>query len=268
MTSPYEDMLENFTLSMDRGDFFQKNKKYQQALQEYADALSSFRLAVSIRENITGSGGRVRYELTTRLKYLFIIATLLGKITACYAGVGQFKESNYILTKQEEIVAILARYERSFTAKDIQNYEDLRQNIDFNKSSLTLQQELIQQGQPVQEFNNFDEISNKIRKSIKEILSLGVCQFMSPDGTSISNSSSSCFIATAAYSTSTHPDLDTFRNFRDEKLLTNPVGKELVSLYYQISPSIAQYVEKRPAIKAFVRQQLERLAKWMRKDLT
>ena len=73
-----------------------------------------------------------------------------------------------------------------------------------------------------------------------------------------------CFIATAAYSTSTHPDLDTFRNFRDEKLLTNPVGKQLVNLYYQISPSIAQYLEKQPTIKSFVKHRLERLAQWMR----
>ena len=77
-------------------------------------------------------------------------------------------------------------------------------------------------------------------------------------------SSDSCFIATAAYSTSTHPDIETFRNFRDEKLLTNPVGKQLVNLYYKISPSIAQYVEKQPALKSFVRYQLERLAQRMR----
>ncbi len=80
----------------------------------------------------------------------------------------------------------------------------------------------------------------------------------------LSSQSSSCFIATAAYSTSTHPDLDTFRNFRDEKLLTNPLGKPLVNLYYQLSPSVAQYVEKQPAIKSFVKHRLERLAQWMR----
>jgi len=81
---------------------------------------------------------------------------------------------------------------------------------------------------------------------------------------SSSSSDKSCFIATAAYSTPHHPDLDIFRNFRDEKLLTNTLGKRLVNLYYQISPSIAKYVEKQPAIKNFLRQQLGRLAAWMR----
>ncbi len=78
--------------------------------------------------------------------------------------------------------------------------------------------------------------------------------------------SDGCFIATAAYSTSAHPDLDTFRNFRDEKLLTHPVGKRLVSLYYRLSPSIAQHVEKLPILKNFLRLQLGRLAQWMREQ--
>jgi len=82
--------------------------------------------------------------------------------------------------------------------------------------------------------------------------------------TNSSSNSDSCFIATAAYSTSTHPDLDTFRNFRDERLLTNTIGKNLVSLYYKISPSLAQYVTKQPLIKSFIRRQLEHLARWMR----
>ena len=104
-----------------------------------------------------------------------------------------------------------------------------------------------------------DETFKKIGENFNNICELNICLLPSR-----SSGSGGCFIATAAYSTTTHPDLETFRNFRDEKLLTNPVGKQLVSLYYQISPSIAQYVEKQPAIKSFVRYQLERLAQWMR----
>ncbi|MCL1474981.1 CFI-box-CTERM domain-containing protein [Argonema antarcticum] len=260
MTSPYQDMIENFTRSLDRGDFYQNNKKYQQALQEYANALSSLHVAVMISENVNRRNNQVYYELETRITYLFLIATVLGKITTCYASMVHFKESSYILSQEKEIVSILARYERSFSAKNLNNYEACRENISLNESRLTIQEALLQQGSSIQEIN-LDEISKKIRETIKDISKLELCGFMLTDGTS---TSSSCFIATAAYSTSTHPDLDTFRNFRDEKLLTNPLGKRLVNLYYQISPSIAQYVGNQPTIKSFVRQQLERLAQWMR----
>ena len=77
-------------------------------------------------------------------------------------------------------------------------------------------------------------------------------------------SSSDCFIATAAYSTPIHPDLDTFRAFRDEKLLTHWIGNKLVKIYYQLSPSVAEYINQKPRIKRFVRRQLESLATWMR----
>ncbi len=42
------------------------------------------------------------------------------------------------------------------------------------------------------------------------------------------------------------------------------VGKLLVNIYYQISPSIARNIEKQTAVKSFLRHQLELLAQWMR----
>jgi hypothetical protein len=78
------------------------------------------------------------------------------------------------------------------------------------------------------------------------------------------SSSDSCFIATAAYSTSRHPDLTTFRQFRDRQLLSNGFGRQLVRLYYKISPSIANHISQKPTIKIFLRHQLEHLARWMR----
>jgi hypothetical protein len=74
-----------------------------------------------------------------------------------------------------------------------------------------------------------------------------------------------CFIATAAYMTSSHPDLDTFRDFRDRQLLTRPLGRFLVSIYYQVSPSIASYIEKKPRLRQFIRERLAILAQWLRK---
>ena len=62
-----------------------------------------------------------------------------------------------------------------------------------------------------------------------------------------------CFIATAAYGTPMAKDVQTLREFRDQYLLTNPVGQALVGLYYKISPPIAEFITEHPTLKPIVR---------------
>lgn len=75
----------------------------------------------------------------------------------------------------------------------------------------------------------------------------------------------SCFIATAVYSTNIHPDLDTFRKFRDVYLLTNPFGKQLVSTYYIFGPKLAEWIASSPIIKRWLRKRLELIANRLRR---
>ena len=63
----------------------------------------------------------------------------------------------------------------------------------------------------------------------------------------------SCFIATAAYGNPMAEEIDVLRQFRDEYLLTNPVGQALVGLYYEISPQMADFIDEHPALKPIVR---------------
>ncbi|PHM07896.1 CFI-box-CTERM domain-containing protein [Nostoc sp. 'Peltigera malacea cyanobiont' DB3992] len=74
-----------------------------------------------------------------------------------------------------------------------------------------------------------------------------------------------CFIATAAYSSTEHPDLDTFRNFRDSVLLSNSFGTFLVALYYKIGPRLAKYVKKNKSIQIMSRNLLSNFARFLRK---
>jgi len=62
-----------------------------------------------------------------------------------------------------------------------------------------------------------------------------------------------CFIATAAYGTPMAEQIQILREFRDEYLLTNPVGQALVDLYYRVSPPVAQFITEHPSLKPIVR---------------
>jgi len=65
-----------------------------------------------------------------------------------------------------------------------------------------------------------------------------------------------CFIATAAYGTSTAKQLDVLREFRDDVLLKSTVGSRLVDLYYQVSPPIADFISEHSVVRTLVRELL------------
>ena len=72
-----------------------------------------------------------------------------------------------------------------------------------------------------------------------------------PEGT---GGEGSCFIATAAYGTSTAWELDTLRAFRDEVLLENSLGSQLVNVYYDVSPPVADFVSEHEPLMTLVRE--------------
>ena len=67
---------------------------------------------------------------------------------------------------------------------------------------------------------------------------------------------SPCFIATAAYGTPLHEDIDILRDFRDERLMTNPLGRTLVKTYYETSPPIADALREHEGLRTAVREGL------------
>lgn len=62
-----------------------------------------------------------------------------------------------------------------------------------------------------------------------------------------------CFIATAAYGTPMTEEIQILRKFRDQCLLTNPLGQAFVDLYYTISPPIGDFITGHPSLKPIVR---------------
>ena len=70
---------------------------------------------------------------------------------------------------------------------------------------------------------------------------------------SFEESGSRCCIATAAYSSPMAEEIEILRKFRDEYLLTNPLGQVFVDFYYGISPPIAEFITEHPSLKPIVR---------------
>ena len=68
--------------------------------------------------------------------------------------------------------------------------------------------------------------------------------------------SEGCFIATAAYGTPTAEQIDVLREFRDVVLLESTAGSQFVTLYYQLSPPVADFIAGNSFLRTLVRELL------------
>jgi len=62
-----------------------------------------------------------------------------------------------------------------------------------------------------------------------------------------------CFVATAAYGADTAEEINILREFRDVVLLPDGLGAEFVSLYYEVSPPIAEVISQYDFLRTAVR---------------
>jgi hypothetical protein len=72
-----------------------------------------------------------------------------------------------------------------------------------------------------------------------------------------------CFIATAAYGTSTAGEIDTLRAFRDEVLLQNSLGSQSVAFYYEVSPPVADLISEHEPLRTLIRELLVEPVVWV-----
>ncbi|RCV64017.1 CASH domain-dontaining protein [Methanophagales archaeon] len=67
---------------------------------------------------------------------------------------------------------------------------------------------------------------------------------------------SPCFIATAAYGTPLHDDINVLRKFRDDYMMPNSAGQAMVKIYYTTSPPIADMIRANEGLRTTVRDGL------------
>ena len=89
-----------------------------------------------------------------------------------------------------------------------------------------------------------------------EIQIEGTTLHFTTDVRSIPPPTGGCFIATAAYGTSTIEQIDVLREFRDSVLLESTAGSVFVSLYYQLSPPVADFIAGNELLRTMVRELL------------
>ena len=63
-----------------------------------------------------------------------------------------------------------------------------------------------------------------------------------------------CFIATACYGSPMAEEVKTLGAFRDQYLVTNPLGRDLVKLYYHLSPEVASFIRDKENLKIILRE--------------
>jgi tetratricopeptide (TPR) repeat protein len=245
-----------------------EGKKYQQA-GYYDKALKQYKFALNMYISDLATYESSEVLLEDEISLLFLLFDLVEQIKICYGELNEIHKHFIFLENSIEIIKTLGKYEDKLKVDEFIAYKNISKLIELSDEDASVLAEFRAEFKNTSQFidNSDDPIFRELCSKFDKCCSYSKCLLPSRGvsiSSSSSSSSSSCFIATAAYSTSTHPDIDTFRNFRDKKLLTNPVGQGLVSLYYSISPSIANYVNRQPVIKSFLRQQLEHLAEWMR----
>jgi len=65
-----------------------------------------------------------------------------------------------------------------------------------------------------------------------------------------------CFIATEAFGSGMDGHVKILSEFRDKRLVTNPIGRGIINTYYKLSPPVANYLHKHPLARAVVRYTL------------
>jgi hypothetical protein len=237
---------------MDRAMHFYEKDDYQQALKDFAISFESYIELCALTER----AGKTFYKEDEKMSCLSTLGSYLAFIINSFVKIDKPNEAGYLTLKFKALVRTLSQNESNLTVDDLESLGRFKKNLISFKDSLGEDLEVHK------DLVSNDTEFSMIQSSLNKICRLKVCPL---EPSNSSSSSDSCFIATAAYQTSSHADLDTFREFRDRRLLPTYLGRQLVVIYYRLGPKAATIVAINSSIQRRVRKALEVTAILMRK---
>ncbi len=264
-----QEKLEEMENNLDRGEYFLEKGDISSAFESFNYGISSYYWFIMFNQN-----GMI--ESTSKSSFLDTLnfprdsakirAPLLIVLCRFLCNLAKSCEDKvikaYIFEKIYIVVECLGTYQKFLNRDDLETYDALQKGQDVRKISIDIyatQLEQLKQKTKDEVDSGFD----LLRESLASISSLDIFP-VKLEESKRETQSSSCFIATAAYATSEHPDLDTFRHFRDQFLLTNSGGRLAVNIYYRVGPHLATFVKSTPLVQQNVRRSLEFLAQKIR----
>ncbi len=110
---------------------------------------------------------------------------------------------------------------------------------------------------------NFIE-NDKYRVNIVKLIILKVISDACND-IMVNEKSKGCYIATMAYGDYNHPKVIILRQFRDDTLDKNILGKWLIKIYYYYSPKLVEKLKNKKNINIIIRKTLNQFIKLIKK---
>lgn len=157
-----------------------------------------------------------------------------------------------------QIVDLYSRKDGDFEPIGNQVYDSANEIIEFTRYVLnnhiefidsryhTLMKELIRTHEALLHRQGLTEMSFVFRESIREFF-----------GKIDSSYKSACYIATYVYGNYSAPEVFYLRKYRDETLLSMPLGKFGVKLYYSLSQSLLSTFGKSSLFNSFCKYVLD-----------
>ncbi len=248
------------TRLIERGDYYRERKENSQALNNYVLALEAYANYASQRSEVISISVAVDTRNVNPTKAGLVFSRTLFDLFSLLNIISDYYNTDsivrlYIESRIVQISKKLDEYERVFDGEDLEKYGNIKDYARSLESSVRQHQDQLSSLKPLKDES--DELFKTIRKALSDISSQKICPLSLEE-------SGGCFIATAVYSDYFHPDIDTFREFRDNVLMKSFLGCLLVKVYYNIGPKAARYVSSRLYIKKIVRLFLEHLADTIR----
>lgn len=257
MNKLIDDNFTEFQRYLEVARYYKKQGNKLEAVNNYAESLAKLGMYLLMMSNVSDGGYDINKD-----KPSVILLNLELWIDVLAETAYQFEDDLYVAYVQQKCCLLyeaMGKYKQHFDARQIKKYNEYNQLFSLFQVFVNERQDNLLSLSKLKTDKTPNEALARLRCGLLYFTKSGRSPVI------LEKESGGCFIATAAYMTAEHPDLDTFRDFRDRKLLNHPFGRFLVFTYYQVSPNIASYIEKKPKLRQFIQKQLTLIAEWLRR---